>query len=91
MEGIILSESQNSPLARLVLFLICLSLVGTLVAGVYWYAVALPQQKTLAPVNGRPGIDPIPCQQTCYSRHCIPLTAEQPLCDVGYPACLAYC
>ncbi|MDD1694318.1 MAG: hypothetical protein LUQ71_06295 [Methanoregula sp.] len=47
-----MSETQ-SPLSRLVLFIVCLAIAGTFVAGMHYFAVDLPQQKaTLAPVNG---------------------------------------
>ncbi|WP_292368281.1 hypothetical protein [Methanoregula sp. UBA64] len=48
-----MSESIKSPLARLVLFMICLSVVGLFMAGVQYYAVDLPQQQSVhAPTNG---------------------------------------
>jgi hypothetical protein len=49
----IMSQSQKSPLARLVLFMICLSIAGGFVAGVHYFAIDLPQQqKVQAPHNG---------------------------------------
>jgi hypothetical protein len=49
----IMSESAKSPLARLVLFMIGLSVAGAFMAGVHYYAVDLPQQQNLhAPTNG---------------------------------------
>jgi len=49
-------EPEYSPLTRLVLFLVCLSLVGGLAAGIHYFAIDLPQQKTLpaAPENSAP-------------------------------------
>jgi len=45
-------ESTRSPLARLVLFIVCLSIAGSIVAGVHYYAVDLPQQQNVqAPTN----------------------------------------
>lgn len=38
-----MSESQT-PLARHVLFMVCLSIAGTIVAGAHYYAIDLPQQ-----------------------------------------------
>ncbi|MEI8331765.1 MAG: hypothetical protein WCF90_09010 [Methanomicrobiales archaeon] len=35
------------PLARLVIFMICLSVVGSVVAGVYYFAAVHPDQNTL--------------------------------------------
>jgi len=47
-----MSQSTPSTLARLVLFMVCLSIAGSILAGVYWYSVDLPQQKTVfAPKN----------------------------------------
>lgn len=43
------SHPARSPLARLVLFMICLALAGTVVAGAHYYAVDVPQQNTLQP------------------------------------------
>lgn len=46
-----LSETR-SPLARLVLFMVCLSIAGTFIAGVHYAAVDLPQQQSVtAPTN----------------------------------------
>jgi len=36
------------PLARLVLFLVCLSITGSIVAGAHYYAIDLPEQKALS-------------------------------------------
>lgn len=48
-----MSESERSPCARLVLFMICLSIAGSILAGAHYYAVDLPQQNALkAPENG---------------------------------------
>lgn len=48
-----MSESERSPFARLVLFMICLSIAGSVLAGAHYYAVDLPAQKALkAPENG---------------------------------------
>ena len=40
-----------SPLARLVLFMVCLSVAGSIMAGAHYYAVDLPEQnaKLLTP------------------------------------------
>lgn len=51
-----MSGSARSPLARLVLFMVCLSIAGSFVAGVHYVAVDLPQQQTVkAPANGAIG------------------------------------
>ena len=42
----------RTPLARLVLFMICLSIIGSAIAGIHYYAVDLPQQQSVkAPSN----------------------------------------
>jgi hypothetical protein len=44
---------EKSPLARLVLFMVCLSIAGSFAAGLHYFAVDLPQQKSVqAPENG---------------------------------------
>ncbi|MFA5268088.1 MAG: hypothetical protein WC379_08945 [Methanoregula sp.] len=42
----------KSPLARLVLFMVCLSIAGSFAAGIHYYIVDLPAQASLqAPTN----------------------------------------
>ena len=49
-----MSESERSPFARLVLFMMCLAIAGTVLAGAHYYAVDLPVQKSLqAPENAQ--------------------------------------
>ncbi|PKL68401.1 MAG: hypothetical protein CVV30_10845 [Methanomicrobiales archaeon HGW-Methanomicrobiales-1] len=53
------SQSDKSPLTWLVLFMICLSLAGTVVAGAHYFAVDLPAQEEeeeLAPENDAPPV-----------------------------------
>jgi hypothetical protein len=46
------SAQAQSPLAHLVLFLVCLSIAGTAIAGAHYYAVDLPKQNAVvAPQN----------------------------------------
>jgi hypothetical protein len=55
------SQPSHQPLARLVLFMICLAIAGSAVAAVHYYAVDLPAQAALpAPHNG---LSPTP--ETC--------------------------
>ncbi|PKL64709.1 MAG: hypothetical protein CVV32_06395 [Methanomicrobiales archaeon HGW-Methanomicrobiales-3] len=42
-----MSASKRSPLARLVLFMVCLAIAGSAGAGVHYYAVDLPVQKNV--------------------------------------------
>lgn len=54
-----MQESGKSPLARLVLFMVCLSVAASIVAGAQYFAVDLPGQQVLhAPANGD-------CSETC--------------------------
>lgn len=47
-----MSEASPAPLARLVLFMVCLAIAGSVLAGAHYYAVDLPQQNTIqAPGN----------------------------------------
>jgi hypothetical protein len=82
---------NRSPLARLILFMICLSLAGTLVAGVYWSAVELPQQKAQSPANGGSDNPRNNCIPFCKAQHCISYVPGEQQCDDGYAACLARC
>ena len=43
-----LSGIEKSPLARLVLFMVCLSIAGAFVAGAHYYVIDVPQQKALS-------------------------------------------
>lgn len=38
-----------SPLDRLVLFMICLAIAGTIVGGVHYYVIDIPAQKAVPP------------------------------------------
>jgi len=78
-----MQEFTRSPLARLVLFIVCLSIAGSIVAGVHYYAVDLPQQPEVqAPTNNcgsyqekqtacsfRCGQDPV-CYSSCLTEDC---------------------
>jgi hypothetical protein len=86
-----MSLPEMSPLARLIVFTVFLAIAGSLVAGVHWYVVDLPQQHAPAPQNAGPGDIPGQCRQTCWSKHCIAMIPDQPQCDAMYAACLAGC
>jgi len=47
------SQPARSPLARLVLFMVCLAIAGSCIAGAHYYSVDLPQQKATPPDNGK--------------------------------------
>lgn len=47
------SPSERSPLSGLVLFMVCLAIAGSFLAGAHYYAVDLPAQNAgLPPDNG---------------------------------------
>jgi hypothetical protein len=43
-----MSGMEKPPLARLVLFMVCLSIAGAFVAGAHYYVIDVPQQKALS-------------------------------------------
>lgn len=49
----------RTPLARLVLFMICLSIIGSAIAGIHYYAVDLPQQQSVQPPANYGYCDPV--------------------------------
>lgn len=91
--------SPRSPLIRLVLFMVCLSIAATCIAGAHYYAVDLPQQKNLqAPANTL-----MTCSQSCDAGYysCMPyckryhdsnsLNSCRSNCQTEYTACKASC
>ncbi|NMB78285.1 MAG: hypothetical protein GYA23_04245 [Methanomicrobiales archaeon] len=79
------TESPHSPLARLVLFMVCMAIAGSLVAGTHYYAIDLPQQKNVqTPENAENNnincilclhncqvdSDPISCRTGCKDLEC---------------------
>jgi hypothetical protein len=85
---------EKSPLARLVLFMVCLSVAGSILAGGYWFAAGLPQQQEVqAPHNED-------CSATCLENYnqcagdcrrggCT--TSEGGLCSRAYEKCESDC
>lgn len=56
-------QDEKSPLARLVVVMVCLSVAGTFVAGLHYYAVDLPQQNAVQ-VPGNADTDDV--KTLCY-------------------------
>ena len=73
-------QSGKTPLARLVLFICCLAIAGSVVAGLHYYAVDLPAQKNVpAPENSVSSTSNCEiCKHNCRV-------------DTDYYACLAIC
>jgi hypothetical protein len=62
-----MSETK-SPLARLVLFMVCLSIAGAFIAGVHYAAIDLPQQQSVTtPENGNEGLTR--CLAACEAKY----------------------
>ena len=77
------SESSQAPLARLVLFMICLAMAGSLVAGAYYYTVTLPTQNAALhpPANaGDSSANCRVCRNNCIGSEIPNLCLSQ--CDV---------
>jgi hypothetical protein len=71
-----MTSPQQSPLARLVLFMFCLAIFGSLVAGAHYIAVDLPSQEA--------ALYPPANSESCtiiYTRDCVKIRAT--LCNVG--------
>ena len=91
-----MSESSHSPLASLVLCMVCLSVAGTCIAGVHYYAIDLPEQKNLQiPTNAL-----MTCSAYCDAQYyaCIPsckgsssLASCRSNCESDYSTCKASC
>ncbi|MFA4876402.1 MAG: hypothetical protein WC586_03240 [Methanoregula sp.] len=58
------TRSERSPLARLVLFMICLAIFGSVLAGAHYYAIDLPQQQSLQPPRNDCTMD-MQCMDDC--------------------------
>lgn len=59
------SPSKRSPLARLVLFMVCLAVAGSFLAGAHYYAVDLPAQNAGDPPDN--GLKPFSKCSICVS------------------------
>lgn len=47
-------KNERSPLARLVVFMVCLAILGSIIATAHYYAVDLPEQNNImAPENSQ--------------------------------------
>ena len=59
--------SEQSYLARLVLFMVCLALAGSITAGAHYYAIDIPQQNAVqAPDNsGSSAMTCAICKNNC--------------------------
>ena len=93
-------SGTQSPLGGLVLFIVCLAIAGTFVAGVHYFAVDLPQQNAVqAPENGYPWPKE-DCEFECSmdemvcSSHCpmyVGRTECENQCTAEYHTCVSKC
>lgn len=81
-------SEKKSPLARLVLFMVCLSIAGVLISGVYTYTVELPLQKSLTkpPTNGNEVLTA--CLAACDAKYWRGTTEGVIKCSDCYTACV---
>ena len=90
-----MSQSTQLPLARLIVFIVMLSVAGSILAGLHYYAVDLPQQQVQRPpANGNgPWTDCLnKCQanyRTCDSMATSRMEANQ--CSDTASACDTQC
>jgi hypothetical protein len=87
-----MSAPEKSPLARLVLFMFCLSIAGTLVAGVHYYTMDLPIQNAVTVPANNPGS--AECLKRCsddkfFCALWCPFYC--PYCFTDYQTCTAAC
>lgn len=85
----------TSPLARLVVFMVCLSVAGTFIAGLHYLAIDKPSQDTTEQPLNELGAD---CGESCILNRnaCLnsPMSLnamDESLCESGYQACLKDC
>ncbi|MDO9550060.1 MAG: hypothetical protein Q7J03_03720 [Methanoregula sp.] len=58
------TNDPQSPITRLIVFIVCLALAGSFVAVIHYFAVDLPQQNAIQAPENR-GIELTSCQQGC--------------------------
>lgn len=64
-----MTGTKPSPLAGLVLFMACLAIAGSILAGGHYYAIDLPQQKTVVAPANSPGDNCQDCFDWCTREH----------------------
>jgi hypothetical protein len=60
-----MDEPVRSPLARLVLFMVCLSIAGTILGGVHYVVVDIPAQASVHPPENFDSGACTACLATC--------------------------
>ncbi len=91
-----MQESSRSPLTRLVLFMVCLAIMGTVIAGAHYLAIDLPAQKNVqAPANADTcastcGMQKADCAESC-PRDASLSTCLDACIDTYYKCTCRYC
>ncbi|MEN6611398.1 MAG: hypothetical protein ABFC24_11190 [Methanoregulaceae archaeon] len=75
-------EFTGTPMSRLILFLVCLSIAGTLAAGVHYAAIDLPQHSSHQ-VPAKTGV----CDEQC--RNCMETCLQED--TAMHTACFTMC
>jgi len=65
------SQPVQSPLAQLVLFMVCRSFAGSIIGKVRYFAVDLPQQNAAAALNRLPGNEILTSNQEADGTACL--------------------
>jgi len=60
-----MSPEEQSPLARLVLFIVCIAILGSALATLHYAVVDLPQQTTVAAPANSPSDNCQDCYDLC--------------------------
>lgn len=63
------TQSGKTSLARLVLFIICLAVAGSILAGAHYYAIDLPQQNAVVAPANSPSDNCQDCYDGCAREH----------------------
>ncbi len=64
-----MSAPEQSPLARLVLFMICLSVAGSILAGAQYFTNGQPQQAAVVAPANSPSDNCQDCYDWCAREH----------------------
>lgn len=80
--------SPKSPLARIVLFMVCLSIAGTIVSGVHYFMVDLPHQNAMQAPENRIEIG---CYARCMNGYDPCMRDPGSACLDTYRACIKAC
>lgn len=79
-------QKERSPLDRLIIFIVCLAMTGTVVAGVHYFTIDLPGEKSIqAPLNLGKSDDPCSVQEEQCRADCNGLIVPE------MQACLRSC